>query len=632
MDIQTIYLSTVFTAGILSFFSPCIIPLLPVYFSVFASNAARDNSKGTRWRVLFKSLLFVAGLSTNFVILGFGAGALGAIINVRPFMIVIGLIVILLGLHQTGLIKIPVLMRQKTMEFKRSQKRDALGVFLLGFAFSFGWTPCIGPILGAILGLAASGSQAGYGGLLMAVFSLGFLIPFLILALFSDLLLKKIHFLNKHLNRIKIIGGILVILMGLLLMTDNLNTITAPLNSTVKTTSTTIAPKVIKEKKENTMKAPDFEMKDLKGNTVKLSDFSGENVYIKYWASWCPICLGGLEDINTLYGEDTDFQVLTIVSPNHKGEMNAEDFKVWFSDVENTENITVLLDEDGIYSTAAGVRGYPTSEWINKEQMILNITPGHQNNDMIKAGFSEKNLQKEGMDDTMKKSENTKEIYLAGGCFWGIEAYLKKLPGVLDTDVGYANGNTENPTYEEVCRKKTGHAETVRVSYDSDVLDLDTLLQAYFKVIDPTSKNRQGNDRGSQYRSGIYSSDGADTETINNAILLEQKKYTKPIVTEVVPLDRYYSAEDYHQDYLDKNPNGYCHIDLNEADTFIEENSLDTPDLNTLIQAENYKIPSDETLKKTLTWDTFLKTAQKNPAVYAIALTAHPSALFQKKT
>lgn len=227
MDIQIIYLSTVFLAGMLSFFSPCILPLLPVYFSIFTANPEGEQSTGNRRRLFLRSLLFVAGISVNFVLLGFGAGALGALINLRIFMVVMGGIVVVLGLHQTGLIKIPVLMRQKTVKVKRAARKDALGVFLLGFTFSFGWTPCIGPVLGAILGLAASGSQAGYGGLLMAVFSLGFLIPFLILALFSDLLLKKVRFLNRHLGRIKIIGGILVIFMGILLMTDSLNLITA---------------------------------------------------------------------------------------------------------------------------------------------------------------------------------------------------------------------------------------------------------------------------------------------------------------------------------------------------------------------------------------------------------------------
>lgn len=201
----------------------------------------------------------------------------------------------------------------------------------------------------------------------------------------------------------------------------------------------------------------------------------------------------------------------------------------------------------------------------------------------------------------MTKPKSTKEIFLAGGCFWGVEAYLKKLPGVWDTDVGYANGTTENPTYEEVCRGNTGHAETVRVVYDPTTLDLDTLLKAYFKVIDPTSENRQGNDRGTQYRTGIYYRDPAELETIDTAVGRQQESYTKPIVTEVLMLNNYTSAEAYHQDYLDKNPGGYCHIDLNEADQFIAENRAEAPDLSALIQKERYPVPSDQVLKKTLT-------------------------------
>lgn len=596
MELQTIYLSTVFIAGILSFFSPCIVPLLPVYFSIFTSDRTEDSKISSRLQLFLKSLLFVAGLSTSFVILGFGAGALGSLIGTRPFMITIGAVVVLLGLHQTGLISIPVLMKQRTMEIKRSERSDALGVFLLGFTFSFGWTPCIGPVLGSILGLAASGNQAIYGGLLMAVFSLGFLIPFMVLALFSDLLLKRVHFINRHFGKIKVIGGLVIILMGVLLMTDNLNllTVRSDNNSTMQTSiSSASVDMTVKQLGKDNQMAADFEMMDLDGNTVKLSDFSGKNVYIKYWASWCPICLGGLEDLNNLAGETNDFEILTIVGPGYKGEKNAGDFTEWFSGVENTENITVLLDEGGVYTAAAGVRGFPTSEWIDSKGGILKMTPGHTDNEQIKAGFPA--LKEE------ERGENTMDIYLAGGCFWGLEAYMKQLPGVLDTDVGYANGNTENPSYNDVCTKGTGHAETVHVVYDSDRIDLNTLLRAYFKVIDPTSENQQGNDRGAQYRTGIYYNNDADTGVIQEAIRREQEKQSMPIKTEVVPLDNYYSAEEYHQDYLDKNPSGYCHIDLGEADAFIAENGLSSLDLNALIAEENYPVPSDEELKKSLT-------------------------------
>lgn len=133
--------------------------------------------------------------------------------------------------------------------------------------------------------------------------------------------------------------------------------------------------------------APDFEMMDLDGNLVKLSDFKGKKVYLKFWASWCPICLGGLEDINTLSAEENGFRVLTIVAPGQKGEKIADDFKKWFSGVENAENITVLFDTDGNYGTQTGVRGYPTSEYIGSDGVMVKLVPGHADNDTIKTTF-----------------------------------------------------------------------------------------------------------------------------------------------------------------------------------------------------------------------------------------------------
>jgi peptide methionine sulfoxide reductase msrA/msrB len=161
---------------------------------------------------------------------------------------------------------------------------------------------------------------------------------------------------------------------------------------------------------------------------------------------------------------------------------------------------------------------------------------------------------------------NLREIWLAGGCFWGLEAYMERLKGVIYTNVGYANGNTENPTYEQVCNKNTGHAETVYVIYDPRQIDLRKLLSYFFKVIDPTTLNRQGNDRGPQYRSGIYYKEPSEKLIIDQVIADEQKKYPATIVVEVLPLRNYYAAEEYHQKYLKKNPHGYCHIDINSLD------------------------------------------------------------------
>ncbi len=153
-----------------------------------------------------------------------------------------------------------------------------------------------------------------------------------------------------------------------------------------------------------------------------------------------------------------------------------------------------------------------------------------------------------------------KDIYLAGGCFWGTEKYLDSIKGIIETNVGYANGNTENPTYEEVCRHNTGHAETVKVVYDPDIISLSFILDMYYDVINPTSVNKQGGDTGTQYRTGIYYTDMEDLDTITESIKKLQTRYDKPIAIEVLPLSNYYPAEEYHQKYLDKNPNGYCHI------------------------------------------------------------------------
>ena len=173
-----------------------------------------------------RTLVFVAGLSTAFIILGFGAGALGSLIFSDTFMFVLGGIVILLGIHQTGLIHIPFLEREKKLTVKGSERKDLLGTYLLGFTFSFGWTPCIGPVLGAVLGISASGGQAAYGAWLMFIYALGLMIPFLIISIFSDVLLGKVKKLTKHMGKIKVAGGILIILMGVLLMTNKLNEIT----------------------------------------------------------------------------------------------------------------------------------------------------------------------------------------------------------------------------------------------------------------------------------------------------------------------------------------------------------------------------------------------------------------------
>ena len=155
-----------------------------------------------------------------------------------------------------------------------------------------------------------------------------------------------------------------------------------------------------------------------------------------------------------------------------------------------------------------------------------------------------------------------KEIYFAGGCFWGTEHFFKLIHGVTNTEVGFANGNTDHPTYKEVYTDTTGYAETVHVVYDEHIADLEFLLNMFFKAIDPTSLNRQGHDEGTRYRTGVYYTDDSDLPVIRKVFAQQQALLSHPIVVEVEPLRNFYTAENYHQDYLDKNPDGYCHLPL----------------------------------------------------------------------
>lgn len=153
-----------------------------------------------------------------------------------------------------------------------------------------------------------------------------------------------------------------------------------------------------------------------------------------------------------------------------------------------------------------------------------------------------------------------KTIYLAGGCFWGLQKYMDQFDGIYETTVGYANGKTENPTYEDVKSQMSDHSETVLVKYDESVISLDEILQKYYLVIDPVSLNKQGEDEGRSYRTGIYYVDSCDLPAIEKVTSSIQEGHSEKVVVEIEPLKNFYIAEEYHQKYLEKNPQGYCHI------------------------------------------------------------------------
>ena len=192
------------------------------------------------------------------------------------------------------------------------------------------------------------------------------------------------------------------------------------------------------------------------------------------------------------------------------------------------------------------------------------------------------------------------EIYLAGGCFWGLEEYFSRIPGVEKTTVGYANGQVETTNYQLI--KETDHAETVQVIYDPDKITLRAILLYYFRVIDPLSVNKQGNDRGRQYRTGVYYTDEGDREVIAQVFAEEEKQLGSKIAVELEPLRHYILAEDYHQDYLKKNPGGYCHIDVTDAEQpLIDQAAYQKPDQETLkakLTAEQYQVTQESATER----------------------------------
>lgn len=208
------------------------------------------------------------------------------------------------------------------------------------------------------------------------------------------------------------------------------------------------------------------------------------------------------------------------------------------------------------------------------------------------------------------------EIYLAGGCFWGVEKYFSLINGVVSTDVGYANGNTPNPTYEEVVYNNTNHAETVHIVYDENIVSLPFILDMYYKIIDPTSVDKQGNDRGRQYRTGIYYVNDSQKQIAEKSLAELAAKYKgEKIAIELLPITNYYKAEEYHQKYLEKQPFGYCHIgqDKFEEAKKAVDRDLQNAHINTSASNEKkeYKQMSDSELKATLT-DMQYKVTRKN--------------------
>ncbi|MBQ7778605.1 MAG: redoxin domain-containing protein [Oscillibacter sp.] len=378
---------TVFLQGTLSFFSPCVLPLIPLYISYLAGGAAEVDENGVRryprGRVFCNTFFFVLGISFAFFLLGFGLTALGSFFRAYQvwFARVSGVIIILFGLYQLGVGRRSMLLEQEhRLPFRLDQvAMNPATALVLGFTFSFAWTPCVGPALSSVLLMASSAVSAVTGYVLIGVYTLGFVLPFLAVGLFTG---QVLDFFKSHQSVVKWtvkLGGILLIVMGVLTLlgfTGQASEVLAQDENSAAQEETVDQEPSAEE--VMTPMAPDFTLVDQYGETHTLSDYQGKTVFLNFWATWCPPCRAEMPDIQAMYEEHglnaEDLVVLGAAQPNVGQEGSAEDIAAFLE--ENGYTYPVVMDESGMTFAQYGIRAFPTTFMISPDGTVFGYISG----------------------------------------------------------------------------------------------------------------------------------------------------------------------------------------------------------------------------------------------------------------
>lgn len=411
---------TVFLQGILSFFSPCVFPLIPLYIGYLSGNTVTETENGKvvyqQHKVIVHTLFFVLGVSFAFFALGFGFSALGSFFkgNQAVFAKIGGILVFFFGLYQLGFFGTSRMLGNEH-RLRLSPQRfvmSPLTALLMGFTFSFAWTPCVGPVLASVLLMTASANTTVLGFALIGVYTLGFVLPFLAVGLFTT---KLLELFKKHRNIVRYtvkIGGALMLVMGVMMFTGKMNAITGylseltleqPQNTEPETAEEITEPGTVPETKtepaaettsavqEEARTLPpsvDFTLQDQYGNTHTLSDYRGKTVFLNFWATWCPPCRAEMPDIQKLYetypqeGDDA-LIVLGIASPNLGRETSEEGIKVFME--ENGYTYPVLMDTTGEQFMNYGITSYPTTFMIDRDGNVFGYVPGQLTGEIMES-------------------------------------------------------------------------------------------------------------------------------------------------------------------------------------------------------------------------------------------------------
>ncbi|MGL5312401.1 MAG: cytochrome c biogenesis protein CcdA [Peptostreptococcaceae bacterium] len=376
---ENLNLLMVFLEGVLSFLSPCILPILPIYLSMLSNSSIENLKNGSfaKSNLFRNTLLFTLGISTTFFILGSSVNAFSSFFSTNKDLIMVigGLVIVPMGLFYMGAIKSNLLNKEKRFQIKSKEMNQATS-FLLGFTFSFGWTPCIGPMLASVLIMSSGTESTSAGYLLIGVYTVGFILPFILVSVFYNKLVKSIDKLKNHMDKIKRFGGMILIISGIIMIFNGVTTRMDNINMKNEVETET----------EEMIEAINFTLYDQYGKEHKLSDYRGKTVFLNFWATWCPPCREEMPYMEELYKEynqnNDDVAILGVASPNIGREGNQESIETFLNEEGHT--FPVVFDDGGSLVYQYGISAFPSTLIIDKDGYIVQYVRGGMDKETMK--------------------------------------------------------------------------------------------------------------------------------------------------------------------------------------------------------------------------------------------------------